>query len=247
VTLVNLVSLAIVLLFFLLMVGFSILYRRRRDRGLRDIPAFTNLRRAIDLSVEDGTRLHISIGRGDITGHQSAAALVGLSVLRRIAEVASESDKPPVATAGDGTLGLLAQDTLRSTYQSMGILSNYDNSLARVTGLTPFSYAAGTLPIIMDEDVSANTIIGSVGNEVALITTTGERSQTLTMAGADSIPSQAILYATAHEPLIGEEMYAAGAYIGAGPMHAASLHAQDVMRWLLVISIIIGTLLGFFR
>jgi hypothetical protein len=43
--------------------------------------------------------------------------------------------------------------------------------------------------------------------------------------------------------LIGEELYAAGAYIRAGSMHTASLHAQDVLRWLLVLSILAGVVL----
>ena len=60
----------------------------------------------------------------------------------------------------------------------------------------------------------------------------------------DNIPGQAILYATAHEPLIGEELYAGGAYIDAGPMHVSSLQAQDVVRWVLVFFIIGGAIVG---
>jgi hypothetical protein len=236
-----------VIMFALLMIVFWVINRRMKGRNLRDIPSFSNLQRAIDLAVEDGKRLHISIGHGDITGPKSAAALVGLSMLKRIITIASESDKPPVATAGDGALALLAQDTLRGTYHSMGTLSHFDPNMGRATGITPFSYAAGTLPVIYDEDVSANVLAGTFGSEVALITAAGEQNQSLTMAGADSVPAQAILYATAHEPLIGEELYAGGAYIDAGPMHTASLHAQDIMRWLLVLIMIggaFGKLLG---
>jgi hypothetical protein len=63
----------------------------------------------------------------------------------------------------------------------------------------------------------------------------------LTLAGTDSLPGQAVLYATAHEPLIGEELYAGGAYLNAGPMHEASLRTQDIFRWMLVVVILLGT------
>ncbi|MBW8010208.1 MAG: hypothetical protein FVQ83_03050 [Chloroflexi bacterium] len=235
----DITGLGLVLSFFGLIVGFSFINRRRSGANLREIPAFSRLRNAIELAVEDGTRLHISIGRGDITGPQSTAAFVGLSMLKRITTVASDSDNPPIATAGDGALALLAQDTLRSTYQSLGALNNYDITQGRAAGLTPFSFAAGTLPIISDEDVSANILVGSFGTEIGLITTTGGHRQTLSLAGTDNIPAQAILYATADEQLIGEELYAGGAYVGAGPMHIASLHAQDIMRWALIAIIII--------
>ena len=243
----DIAGLAFVLIFFALIVGFSFINRRRSGANLREIPAFSRLRNAIDLSVEDGTRLHVSIGRADITGPRSAAALVGLSMLKRICIVASYSDKPPIATAGDGALALLMQDSMRSTYEQLGSLSSYENTMARVAGLTPFSYAAGTLPIISDEDVSTTVLAGAFGNEVALITTAGGKGQTLNLAGTDNIPAQAILYATADEQLIGEELYAGGAYVGAGPMHIASLHAQDILRWALIAIIIIsaaGDLLG---
>jgi hypothetical protein len=237
------------LLFVILMIVFRVLQSRRSEAHLRAIPAFSRLRDAIDLAVEDGSRLHIALGDAEITGPRAAAALVGLSMLNRISKVASQGDHPPIASAGDGTVVILAQDTLRTTYQSLGMFDSYNNTLGRAAGLTPFSYAAGTIPIILDEQVSTNVIAGSFGDEVALLTTTGERSSTLTLAGTDKIQGQAILYATADEQLIGEELYAGGAYVGAGDMHIASLHAQDVIRWLLVVIIIgraVGGMFGFF-
>lgn len=238
---IDVFGLGLVGVFFGLIVAFYFINQRRSGANLREIPAFSRLRTAIELAVEDGTRLHISVGHADITGPQSAAALVSLSMLKRITIIASDSDKPPIATAGDGALALLAQDTLRSTYQDLGTLSNYDITQGRVAGLTPFSFAAGTLPIISDEDVSANVLVGSFGSEIGLITT-GGGSKTLSLAGTDNLPGQAVLFATADEQLIGEEVYAGGAYVGAGPMHIASLHAQDVMRWALIVIIIFSAL-----
>lgn len=237
----NLPGLGFVLLFFILMIVFSII-NRRRGRSLRDIPAFYRLGGAIELSVEDGTRVHVSIGRNSIIGPRSASALVGLSMLGKITRTAADGDHPPVASAGDATLVLLAQDTLRGTYQSMGMLDNYDHSLGRATGLTPYSYAAGTIPVVLDEDVSANVLAGSFGDEIALTTITAERKDSFTLAGSDSLTGQAVLYATADEPLIGEELYAGGAYLDVGSLHVASLHAQDLIRYLLILVIIGATL-----
>jgi hypothetical protein len=77
---------------------------------------------------------------------------------------------------------------------------------------------------------------------VALLTDAGERSGSLTLGGTDSLPGQAVLYATAQEPLIGEELYAGGAYLCAGGMHIASLRVQDVFRWILVLVILLGSI-----
>jgi Domain of unknown function (DUF6754) len=211
--------------------------------NLRDIQAFRHFRREVDLAVEAGTRLHISLGRGSIYELQGGAAFTGLTVLARCARAASNSDRPPVTTSGDGVITILSQDTLQSTYRSLAAEQRYDPANARMTGLTPLAYAAGAMSTIHDEQVSANFFAGHIGTEIALLTEAGERSRSLTVAGTDSIHAQAVLYATSDEPLLGEELYAAGAYLGAGPAHSASLRMQDILRWVLVAAIVIGGIL----
>jgi len=242
VTISGLIGLVFILAFSGLIILFTAAKRAQPWQSLRKIPAFTKLRRAIGLTVEAGSRLHISIGRGNLTGPESAAAFVGLSALEATIRSASTGDNPPVATTGDASLAILTRDTLRSTYQDIGNIDHFDPNTGQLAGFTPFSYAAGTLPIIQDEKTTAHILIGHFGNEVALITDAGERSSALTLTGTDNLPAQAILYATAEEPLIGEEVYAVGAYLQAGAMHIASLRAQDVFRWVLVAVIILGVL-----
>ena len=244
-TLSGLIGLAFILIFFGLIVTFAASGRSRPGLNLRSISAFTKLRRAIGLAVEAGSRLHISIGQGGVIGPQSAAAFIGLSVLEKMAGSASTGDNPPIATTGEGTLGIMAQDTLRGTYQRIGLGDQFDATSGRVTGLTPFSYTAGTISLVSDEKTGANILAGHFGSEVALITDAGERSDNMTLAGTDDLPAQAVLFATAHEPLIGEELYAGGAYLDAGPVHDASLRAQDIIRWSIVVVIILGILAKF--
>ncbi len=161
----------------------------------------------------------------------------------RIARAASISDRPPVVTTGEGTLSILAQDTMRGVYRALGVESQFDPNSAQITGLTPFSYAAGSMPLIQDGQVSANLLSGHFGGEAALIADAAERSGSLVVGGSDSLPGQAVLYAVAQDPLIGEEVFAGGAYLGAGSIHEASLRTQDILRWLLVALIILGAIL----
>jgi len=230
---VNLIEFGFILLFFGLIIFFAMTGRKETRRNLREIPAFTRLVRGVGLAVEAGQRLHLSLGHGGISGQRGASALVGLTMLERIARAASISDRPPVATSGEATQAILSQDTLHQAYQAMGADDQYDPDSGQLSGLTPFSYAVGTLPVIYDQQVSVNVLIGSFGSEVALITDASERKGALTLAGSDNLPAQAILYATAQEALIGEELYAGGAYLQAGPVHNASLRAQDILRWVL--------------
>jgi hypothetical protein len=224
-----------------LVIILSVAGRNRPGRNLREIPAFTRFRRAVGLAVESGTRLHVSLGRGEIIGMEGASALVGLTMQERIARAASVSDRPPVTTTGNGAIGVLSRDTFSSVYRSTGAADLYDPSLARVVGLTPLAYAAGTISVVHDENITAHVLLGHMGSEAALINEAAERTGSLVIAGTDHIPGQAVLYAAAQEPLIGEEVFAGGAYLGAGSSHEASLRAQDILR-LLVIVFILGAL-----
>ncbi len=218
--------------------------RRKSLPKLRPIPALTRLYRAIGLSVEDGTRLHASLGRGDLLSARNGATLAALSMLRYLAERTSVSDKPPVATSGDPILSLLAQDTLKAGYQASGAEDLYQPTTGRLTGLSPFSYAAGAMSVVRDEQVSANVLMGNFGAESALLIESAERVNVPTLGGSDDMAAQAILYATAQEPLIGEELFAASAYLDAGPAHTASLTVQDVLRWVLILVLLAGAVLN---
>jgi hypothetical protein len=77
------------------------LWKRKSPAKLREIPALTQLYRTLGLSVEDGTRLHISLGHGGLLDARGGSALAGLAMLRHIAERTSVSDMPSVASAGD--------------------------------------------------------------------------------------------------------------------------------------------------
>ena len=240
------------------LVGFSIIFlsaalmvvlaalRRKSAPAFREIPAFSHLRQAIGRVVEDGTRLHVSLGRGALVTPQSASAMAGLTLLRRLAELTSAGDQPPIATSGDAALAILSQDTLQTASQAsaQGI---YDPTAGRLTGLTPFSYAAGAIPAIRDENISANVLMGNFGVEAALLAEAAERANNFTLAASDNLAAQAVLFASAQEPLIGEELYAAGAYMEAGPVHAASLTVQDILRWLIIAVILMGAFIELLR
>lgn len=236
----SLVGFGFVLVFLLLLIVMSIIAARRAIANLRPIAAFDQLRRAIGLGVESGTRLHISVGRGSLVEPEAAAGFAGLAMLDRSAQAASISDCPPVATSGDGGLSILSRDTMQATYVAGGAAGRFSALSGRLTGTTPFSYAAGAMAVNADENVTANIIVGRVGSEVALLVESAEQNRAVSLGGSDDPNGLAVLYAAAQEPLIGEEMFVGGAYIGPRPADLASVQVQDWFRWALIAFIILG-------
>ena len=238
------IALGLLILTAVLLIG-GIFLLRRFPAAFRPINAYERLNRAVGLAVESGMRLHISLGRGNLFTTRGASALAGLAMLRRLAERTSLSDRPPVVTSGDASLAILSQDSLQSGYRAAAAEEQYRFSTGRLTGLTPFSYAAGTIPVTRDENVSTNVFVGDFGPESALLAEAAERENSTLIAASDNISAQSVFYVSAQDPLIGEELFAAGAYLGEGATHEASLVVQDVLRWLIIAAILIGSLLKF--
>ena len=237
---IEMIEMIIILACALLLFAIT-LWRRKSPATLREIPALSRLNRILGLSIEDGTRLHISLGSGSLLDARGGSALAGLSMLRHIAENTSVSDKPSVASAGDPTLGLLTQDTLQAGYQAAGVEESYMPTAGRVTGLSPFGYAAGAMSILQNENVSANIMIGHFGPEVGLLTETSDRENVTMIGASDDLTGQAVLFANTPDALIGEELFAASAYLEAGASHVASLTVQDILRWFVILALLGGT------
>jgi hypothetical protein len=238
----NLIGLGLVGFAAILLIALSLMKRKSPPKW-RVIPALMRLSRAVDLSVEDGTRLFVALGRASLLTPRGGAPLAGLDVLRRLTERTSLSDRPPVAAAGESSLALLAQDTLQAGYRTMGVSDLYQPSSGRLSGMTPFSAAAGSMPIIWDENISASILVGDFGVEAALLADAAERRNIFLLGASTDISSQAALFASAQELLVGEELFAASAYLDPGSSHAASLTVQDILRWLIVLTLLAGTAL----
>ncbi|MEI6288935.1 MAG: DUF6754 domain-containing protein [Chloroflexota bacterium] len=209
----------------------------------RRINEFSKIKLETKRNVEDGTRLHTSLGSGDILTQYGASAFSGLVFLGDLCESASLSDYPPLATSGSGVINLLAQETLRSSNNLENGSVNFEMNNARLTGLTPFAYASGALTVFGDEKISTNLMIGHFGSEIGLLLDASTGKNTINSSASDSITAQSILFANNPNTLIGEELFASTAYVKKEPLQIFSIMLQDILRWVIIIVITVGSIL----
>jgi hypothetical protein len=219
--------------------------RRKAPPRLRPIGGLTRLYRAFGLGIEDGTRFLVALGGQSTLTPHAASGLAGLALLREVAQKASVSDQPPLAASGDAAVALLSQDSLQAGYRAVGAAEYFQPATGRLVGLTQFSSAAAIMTFLNDDRVSAAALIGHFGAEAALLADAADRSGVF-LLGASSDPSaQAALFATASDTLIGEELFAAPAYFSGRPSFVAGLTVQDILRWMVVIALLVGSALKF--
>jgi hypothetical protein len=187
------------------------------------------------------------MGVSGISGGETAATLAGLTVLDYLAEQGATFDAPPLVTVADPTLLPVAQDTLRHAYAGQGTVENYDPKQVRLISPEPTAYAAGVMDMLEHEPLAANITIGNFGDEYLLMGEVGAKKDISQIGGATNPQTLPFVFALADQVLIGEEIFAGGAYLASLPAHIGSLVAQDVMRLLgvvVILLLVIARLMG---
>lgn len=243
----------IIILITLVMLGVGTIVNRRRriPVALRPIAAYEALPTQIGAAIEANRPVHTSLGSAGIGGSSTALAIAGAELFYRVVQRASISTVAPLLTVSDPTAIPLAYATLRRAYNSRGLIYRYEASGVRwfPAGTRSLAFAAALTATIADDNVGTNVLVGSFGPELALIADAAYRRNQPLIAASDQLEGQAVAYALADQPLIGEELFAAGAYMSAGQDNAqvTTVVVLDTLRWLLIaamVAVAILTALG---
>jgi hypothetical protein len=108
----------------------------------------------------------------------------------------------------------------------------------------PLAFAVASDALNEDVRILNTTSVGAWGQEYLLLGESQRRRGVESVAGATNPEALAVMSVSADHTLVGEEIYAAGAYIHGRPQHIASLLAQDTLRLILIGLIILGVLLA---
>lgn len=215
--------------------------------GSRPITAYKAMRAQSDKAVETGRGIHMSLGRADLGGQGNPASLAALEALDVMAKAGARSDSSPLTTVGDGALLLAAQDSLRAAHEDAGRALVYRSDMAHFISGRDFamSYAAGVSDELNRGDLGSSILLGRFGSEVAIMAEAGDRQGLAQVIGSDDPQAMAIGAAVTDKVLIGEELFAAGAYLRPEPAFLASLQLQDVLRVAATVIILLAALLDF--
>jgi hypothetical protein len=228
--------------------GLLIWLTRRATLGapvaLRPLPGYDAIREQTGRAVESGRGVHASPGRASLGGRNNPASLAGLNILDALAGDACASDVPPLVTVGDGTLLVAAQDSLRGAYTAAIRPGGYSGRTVRFMAGDgfPFAFAAGVTHLLNDQQLASSVLAGHFGAEVALIGEAAARSGLEQIVASDDPQALAASLPMAGHVIVGEELFAAGAYLQADAAQLASLQVQDILRLFVAAAIVLAAL-----
>ncbi|HEX8220804.1 MAG TPA: DUF6754 domain-containing protein [Chloroflexia bacterium] len=218
----------------------------RRPVTLRDIPGYDATRVGLSTAAETGNAMHTSPGSGGVgsRGVNTAATLAGMNLVESMSRVGAITGAPVQATTNDAIAYALTDNAVRRGYRRAGWSMESESAGARfLTHNDPLAYAAHVTDIVDRSRVSQAVMAGQFGPEVLLITEAQRRTGAYQIAGSSDPQALALMTLTVDHTLVGEEIFASGAYLERRTSHMASLLAQDGLRWLIILLIIAGFIL----
>lgn len=199
-------------------------------------------------AVEDGVGRATEMGRpvlfipgtGDVDDVQT---LAGLSVLSRIAKITARYETPlmvpclypmPLAAAGE---------VVRQSYLDAGKPEAFNPDMVRYVAGESFGFAAAVNGWMVREKPATNIFLGNFAAESLLLAETGNAAGAIQIAGTAQPEQLPFFIAACDYTLLGEELYAASAYLSREPKFLGSLKAQDLFKIVLAIAMLGGALL----
>lgn len=213
--------------------------RRKNLSTLRTIRAYEALPGLAGLAIESNRPVHLAFGSSDLGDESTLFTLASAELFYQVARRAAIGDVSPIITLSRPISLPLGQDVLRRAYQSRNRREQFRYSSIRwyPYGTRSLAYAAAVTAVIGDDRVSSSVFAGRFGTELALMMEAGTRRNITSIGVTDDLEGQAVAFAFSASPLIGEEVFAAGAYLGDNAVQTGAVLTLDILRWLLVIAL----------
>jgi len=233
-------NLAIVVIFGFVVLG-SIQAAKRKEIFLRRIPGLDAVDEAIGRATELGKPILYLTGAGDMSEPSTVAAAV---ILGRVAKRVASYETELMVPHRDPIVMAVCQEITKQSYLEAGKPDAFKEDSNFFITTDQFSYTAAVDGIMLRKQPAANFFMGSYFAESLLLTETGASTGAIQIAGTDSDHQMPFFVTTCDYTLIGEELYAASAYLSREPVQLGTLRGQDIGKACILVALGLGTALA---
>ena len=232
------IAVCIIILFFAI-VYYITRARRGEQLFIRKIPGITAMEEAIGRATEMGKPVLYVPGIMDIDEPETIASM---SILGRVAEKTAEYGTPLYVPTSKAMVMSMAQQVVKEAAIRVGRPDWFNIDNVRYLTDDQFGYVSAVDGIMVREKPATNFYLGKFYAESLILAETGFSTGAIQIAGT-ALPDQLPFFVAACDyTLLGEELYAASAYLSQEPVQLGSLKGQDVGKLIFVIVVILGVL-----
>lgn len=229
---------------FLMVAGFLFLmihFIRRAKGGadlyVRRLAGIEAVDEAIGRATEMGKPILYVLGLGTAS---DIATIASYTILGRVAKKVAEYQTGLIVPCYDPIVMTVAQETVRTAYMDAGRPDAFSEDMVYFVTNQQFAYVAGVNGVMLRERPATNLYMGKFYAESLILAETGVVAGSIQISGTDEISQIPFFVVACDYTLIGEELYAASAYLGKEPLLLGSLKAQDYAKAGVILLAIIG-------
>ncbi|MGQ9464530.1 MAG: DUF6754 domain-containing protein [bacterium] len=236
--------LAAIVIFSVFLILFMTWAKKGKKFFIRKIAGLDAIEEAVGRATEMGKPIFYVPGLGDI---DFPSTIASMNILGELAKKAAIYENPLIVVNCYPVVYTVAQEVVKQAFISQGKIDKFNNDYIRYLTESQFGYAAAINGIILREQPATNFFIGPFFAESLLIAETGNQIGAVQIAGTDQVLQLPFFVTACDYTLLGEELYAASAYLTRDPVLVASLRAQDMGKILVLLILGLFTILSFLR
>lgn len=234
-------SALVLLIFYVFVLGYYLIRARRGEElTIRRIPGLDAIDEAVGRSTELGRPILFSLGLGTIS---EIPTLAGLAILKRVAMKAALYETDLIVPNFEPVVLVAAQEVVKEAYMEAGRPDLFDEGKVFYLTYDQFGYAAGVDGIMLREKPGAIFFQGYFYAESLILAETGHSIGAIQISGTTAVTQLPFFIAATDYTLIGEEMYAASAYLSKDPLSLATIKGEDIAKFVFVLVLFLGVLL----
>ena len=238
------ISLFIAMLLFSAAIVWNIYYARSgQEIFIRRIPGLEAVDEAIGRATEMGRSILYVLGLGGVEG---AATIAGMTILGQVARRTADYETPLRVPCNDPIVLNVVREMVKTAYLDEGRPDAYNEENVFFLTESQFAYAAGVDGMIIREKPAAIFLQGTFYAESLILAETGNSVGAIQIAGTTSEAQLPFFIAACDYTLIGEELFAATAYLSKDPMFLGSIRGQDWGKVLIFAALVLGVVLELF-
>jgi hypothetical protein len=230
-------TLVLTITMFVVLLSYIHIAKRGKDLYIRKIAGLSALDESVGRATEMGKKILYIPGILSINEIQTIASLSILGhVAKQTAIYGAQMEVPNI----DPLTFSAARETVKQAYAEAGKPDQFKEDMVTYITFDQFAYAASVTGKMVRERPAANFMIGSFFAESLILAETGYSTGAIQIAGTADLAQLPFFVTTCDYTLLGEELYAASAYLSREPVLLGSIKAQDTVKAVIMATIGIG-------
>ncbi len=229
------------IIYAILLLWFIYHARKGKELFIRKISGLDAVEEAVGRATEMGKPILYVPGLATI---DVISTIASMNILSQVAKKTAEYNTTLLVPNRDPVVYTVAREVVKEAYTDAGRPDAFNADNIYFLTQDQFGYTSAVCGTMVRDKPATNLFVGYFWAESLVLAETGAATGAIQIAGTDSIFQLPFFIVACDYTLIGEELYAASAYLSREPLLLGSLKGQDWGKMVILGVLLLSSLLA---